>query len=642
MNPYCATRNEMTSLLREGRDLADSLGSSSIARRLDAAAEQLDSNRLRLVVVGEFKRGKSSLINALLDQPELCPTDGEITTTLVTEIRFGPVEFYQVKCGSLGEEVRTISRAEVADYVDEKRNPGNPLHAQGLYIQVPNPRLRDGLIIYDTPGVGGLTAAHREFTFAALAEADAALFVVRADCPISAKELEFAKLVKRHCPAFLTVVTWIDESSAPETYLRESRLKLATALGLPADQLDVVAVSNKLGIEYLESGDANDLADSNFPELHRRLDQLLGRGRGAALLGAALSRLGHALDELRTPLESELAGCSKPRGEQTKQLETQLEQAGQRLNELRQDRASWQQELNVGLADLDRTARSELRDGFCRLQSQLDEDLKDYDKLANPEGICRELEAGISALLAETYRAANRRANGLHSELMTNSGLALPLASVRTVSGECLDIHGIRLSVGRHSVHEKINRVGGAALQQAGSQALVGVMAGAGLGALFVLSGPVGWSTIPLLVVTTVVGAKLGAALGALKGLFQGGQQAWRQMREDELRLTKKSLADFLFPQMEASLHANERLMGETVQGLKEEIRRELKQQIAQEIEACENSLGSLRGAQEFSQEQAKRRSEEVRQKLDCLDELARRAERLAVRDLTPTLADHE
>ena len=102
-----------------GTDLAETL------RRLIAARERLADSRLTVVVCGEFKQGKSTLLNALLDRTdELFPTGTSYTTSLVTSAEYGAEQItvqlaIPDEDGIEQQEERQITPAELRDFVTQ-------------------------------------------------------------------------------------------------------------------------------------------------------------------------------------------------------------------------------------------------------------------------------------------------------------------------------------------------------------------------------------------------------------------------------------------------------------------------------------------------------------------------------------------
>lgn len=179
------SRNPLARLAR----LASELGDDVVAREAVALCEQIERRELNILVVGQFKRGKSSIVNALLGE-DLMPTGALPLTSIPTAIRYG--EKPSVTVHLHDGVTHPASPDELAVYVSERRNPANALGVERVDIVRPAPALRD-IALFDTPGVGSI---HRHNTAAArsvLPRADAAILVVGPEPPIGAEELAYAR-----------------------------------------------------------------------------------------------------------------------------------------------------------------------------------------------------------------------------------------------------------------------------------------------------------------------------------------------------------------------------------------------------------------------------------------------------------------
>lgn len=159
----------------------------SEADRLTELADRLETGSLRVLLAGEAKRGKSTLANALIGR-DVLPSGVTPVTSLATEVRHGEPERIEVTF----EEGRTIT-GPVSDlhlYVGERNNPQNTKRvaraATFLSEGLPHPRM----VLVDTPGVGSVLTHNTEAAAAAYDSMDAAVFVLTADAPLSANELE--------------------------------------------------------------------------------------------------------------------------------------------------------------------------------------------------------------------------------------------------------------------------------------------------------------------------------------------------------------------------------------------------------------------------------------------------------------------
>jgi len=197
-------RPETTALVRLA-ELAAATGATEIAVEAEALVRRTTEGRFHLACVGEFKRGKSTLINALLHRPVL-PTGIVPVTSVPTVLRYGE-ERARV---NLGGRWRSIGLAEVADYVSQARNPNNEKRVTVVEVFLEHPLLADGLCLVDTPGLGSVFDANSETTAGFLPHIDAAIVVLGADPPISGDELRFTVELARQVDTLLFVLNKSD------------------------------------------------------------------------------------------------------------------------------------------------------------------------------------------------------------------------------------------------------------------------------------------------------------------------------------------------------------------------------------------------------------------------------------------------
>ena len=168
-----AVRNGSLELAR----LPGQLERPDLVGRVTAAAARLQRPSTIVAVVGEFKQGKSSLVNGLLGQP-VCPVDDDLATSAITLVRHGEQPGAVVRRnGGDGGDGGPIPIDELHDWVSELGNPGNHKGVERVEITVPSAILAQGLVIVDTPGMGGLGAGHAAATLAFLPFADGLILV---------------------------------------------------------------------------------------------------------------------------------------------------------------------------------------------------------------------------------------------------------------------------------------------------------------------------------------------------------------------------------------------------------------------------------------------------------------------------------
>lgn len=246
------------------------------------ARNQLLDGRLTAVTIGEYKRGKSSLVGALVEDPELFPVNVDITTSLITSIEDAAEE--QITVFMSDKESSTpqwISRDQIADFVTEQGNPRNRRAARLLRIQTPNERLKDGLVLLDTPGAGGLNTAHTAITYAVLSSADVGIFVIDALTPLTVQELSMLETTAKLGARMLVVITKIDRVMDSSSAVSNAKAKLIGVLGPDLGaSIPVIPVSSSAKLDWLRTGDRDSLAESNFEALEAVLWNLLGQEGG--------------------------------------------------------------------------------------------------------------------------------------------------------------------------------------------------------------------------------------------------------------------------------------------------------------------------------------------------------------------------
>ncbi|MPY77567.1 MAG: dynamin [Actinophytocola sp.] len=144
-----------------------------------------------VVVVGETKRGKSSLVNAMLASPGLSPVDAEVATS--TYLRFVHGDTPQAQACYAQRPPVPFELAELANWTSATSElPEDQLPPRYIEVAYPCPLLQRVSLV-DTPGVGGLDSMHGELAIGAAASATALLFVVDASAPFTASELSFLR-----------------------------------------------------------------------------------------------------------------------------------------------------------------------------------------------------------------------------------------------------------------------------------------------------------------------------------------------------------------------------------------------------------------------------------------------------------------
>lgn len=591
MTSFSTQRQQVLDLAGKVSEHARAHGHREAAGEIADAAAALADQRLTVAVVGEFKRGKSSLLNALLDEPDLFPVDTSIATNLVTTVEHADEESITVVAGEGEPEVRSIERDRIRDFVTEQGNPGNEENAQIVTIALPNPKLADGLRLVDTPGVGGLNKAHTAITYGFVTSADVVLFVLDALTPLSTEELEFLERIRDRTDQILFVITKIDKVDSAEAIVDNTREKVAAVLDRPEDEITIVPVSSFAKLESLKSGDEEDLEVSNFGELESELWGLLRKRGGALMLLRPLGAMARGLDLLIEPIDAELRAYRADSDQDAERAGREYEDARARLDELQAGEASWRRALERRLAEV-RIDMSEAYDeAAAGVNDGLDTALHDEAMLESPEQIASMLERELALVATDLDRALRTALDDVTSSVAKNTGVELnPAAPDVDIAAEA----------SRPDIDEvKMPGVRGQTVLQAATSLSTG--ATAGVTVISIVGGVLGVAFAPVVIA--------GAAL------FGGVQLARKTMKEHESKShehMRNELRKQLRPHVQDALRKVDSRLKRALTRADQAIADDFDARLAQERRRLTDSIEAVKAARERTAAEAEQRAAEL------------------------------
>ncbi|GAB7105064.1 dynamin family protein [Streptomyces phaeofaciens JCM 4814] len=376
---------------------ASSAGAAAAIRAEVAAARD---GAATVVVVGEKKRGKSSLVNALVEHRDLLPVEVDVATGVHILVRHAekPHALAYVDGGQLTRPIELGDLTEYAavDPVTQAPYRGDVHHVE---VGIPAQLLSTGLRLIDTPGVGGLVSGHARITMATLHHADALVFVVNGSSELTASELAFLEEATARIAEVVFVLTQTDKYRSWPQVLERNRELLARHAPryAAAPWYPVSSRAHQDALTALARGDeeraARHMAADGFVPLRSALTHRVAL-RAAELRLANIVHVGRAgLAPLAAAEERRLRALA-----QDPTLVEDIQRQRDALRALQDSDARWRGMLRTATRELERRLRTGFRRNVNDLRQLADAKIASLsgDELA--AALPRDLEAGIEAV----------------------------------------------------------------------------------------------------------------------------------------------------------------------------------------------------------------------------------------------------
>ncbi|MBW2023355.1 MAG: dynamin family protein, partial [Deltaproteobacteria bacterium] len=429
LDKYKEIRETLLREISSLKDFCEARGSGKVAENLKEVQDKLIENRFHLVVLGQFKRGKSTFINSILGDKVL-PTSVVPLTSIVTLLKYGNSE--QIEVVFNDGTRKNIGRDQLPEFVTEKGNPKNEKNVKQVEISYPSQYLKDGVYLIDTPGVGSTFENNTEMTYNFLPKVDAALFLLAVDPPISQSEIAFLDDVQNFVQKIFFIQNKIDYLSDEERHesMEFSKRVIEEALG--RDGIQIYPLSAKLALEGKMSGDQELLEKSRLPEFDRVLSEFLMKAKGKTVLESAVRSAKKLLSDEELAIQLEARAVATPLEELEKKIKTFQE----KMEEVKQDREDTryyfegeiQRVIDMLDRDLDRLKQKEIPRLLEELektgQENKDKSVGEYVKLmeqALHDGIVRTFDEWVMKeedRLNEHYSKISKRFSERTNEII--------------------------------------------------------------------------------------------------------------------------------------------------------------------------------------------------------------------------------
>ncbi len=321
---YKSTVLKVISYLKKVSEFNESLAIDKGNESIQEAIRRLENDTFNIAVVGEFNRGKSSVINALLGKKNVLPVSIMPCTAAINKVTYGVEPYAEVfyKDGS-SEKLDLTTGSDILKQYLTKLTEESSAKAdliKEVLIYYPVEYCRNGVTIIDTPGLND-DLAMSKITFSVLPDVDVAIMVLMAKAPYSESENDFLdnKILAGNLGRVIFVVNGIDQVESDEdkqriiTEIRKrietSSLKRVKAV-FGEDSKEVNDYKNKLGnikifglsarnaVKAKEEKNTELLQESKFPEFEKELERFIVEERGVISLLNPINKLKTASIEI--------------------------------------------------------------------------------------------------------------------------------------------------------------------------------------------------------------------------------------------------------------------------------------------------------------------------------------------------------
>lgn len=598
-------RKEINACFDQSIQFALKIGSKTSAANLQKIKENFGKKEIMVVTVGEMRRGKSSMLNALLGEQEpIFPVDTNVCTNVVTIVGYGEKESVEVLINT-NNDIRNlrsekITREEIADYVSERGNPNNYKNVSVLNVKIPNPLLKEGIKFVDTPGVGSLNISHAETTYGFLPNADLLLFVSDAASGLTETELNFLKKGYTYCKNVIFPLTKKDLNPNYKEIMEDNRSKISKILEVPESDVEIIPVSNTAKMRALSSKNPAMLKNSNFGALEETIWKTIERKRGEMLFLPFILEAEQELYKIAENVAAQyqlLSADKEKLTEYSKKLNEEIE----KLKKLKAENSRWKNDLSYKFELIRNDNSSSIGRIKLNAHNLLEAKCNEYGvKICDQKvytSVYQEINDAISADLLDIKENMMNESLAIFSKMSSDLGLDSNACINVLDSLEFKPNDSFEVQFPKRKKLDKV-MAGGSKIARGSMSggkigSVLGIVAGVGLALLAgpaVLAAELGVSAATAVFSTAVGGSIIGSGAGAVLGGAKGCVDAATTSHDVDVVSVKKAFSLHI----DDSMNMLNRLMGEAYINLKNAIVNEIEDKLTNRATELQENISQI------------------------------------------------
>ena len=328
---YLQRKQKLKKSIGSTVELLKELKSEFAIRKLQDKQLNLDKEKFSLVIIGEFSRGKSTFINAMLGK-QILPSSKQPTTNIINKIIYGKEPIYTLYYRENGKKPKQITQQEFAEIKAQAEADLSNLERVKNFLKktedfekikyaeiaYPLSFCKDGVEVVDTPGTNDLNVGRMEITYEYLQNAEAAILILGADQALSKSEKTFLqeRVLGNQIRDIFIIINYKDQLSGPDEEERVKQYVLDNLTDIGDFRKRIFLVSSKQALLYRRKENGEELKkktllslpdsieETGFPQFEAALARFLSEDKGMAKLSKYVQCCQSTLDDIENTLKA--------------------------------------------------------------------------------------------------------------------------------------------------------------------------------------------------------------------------------------------------------------------------------------------------------------------------------------------------
>lgn len=627
MKAFNELKDNILGLFDDTAKFATNNGYKGITENLLKIKNDFQKKELMVVVCGEMRRGKSSLLTAFLEEENIFPIDVNTCTNVVTVVRYGKIEKIEVilekreSNGSVKYETSLIKRNEIEKYVTEYGNEQNNKHVNCLYVEIPNKKLEEGFVFVDTPGVGSLNFEHAQVTYGFLPNADVMLFVSDVLNPLTDSELKFLDKAYGFCKNIVFPLTKSDKRTSDEikSTIKNNLQKIKSITHLQNEDIHIIPVSSRMKIKYIENQKEDYLTNSNYSQLDKLIWQTIYDNRSKILILPFIKSLSEEIQNLKSSINVQLEALKQDK-ETVIKLTNELQEKSLQRKTLLDGNAKWKSEMQYELSNIMIEVNQEIHSESISISEIINSRLSQKGAAEQLDTIITEINDLLSNVVFNSRDSISNRTLEIANNISSELGLLID------VNAEALNKVGfsqeqkIGYNKNQRSYPDKIidkgRQIGMKSMGGAAMGGVIGAIAG---GLLGLFAGPAG------IIAGAQIGASWGAGIGAVGGTTIGTIGVVMHSKDEDIPAIRISLNNYISRSINSIQSGINLCIRELTKGLTDE----LSNQISNQIQQIETTTTQIKQNLTLKQTEIPKQTSKLNTQISMIDGLGATSEKV-------------